>query len=146
MNSGHYRMRDVIIEAIYSHMVSNDRIFFITADFGSPKLDYLKNTFRDRFINVGIAEQNLINISFGLALEEFIVFSYAIAPFITLRALEQIKINLSLHAQFRELNINLIGVGAGLSYDLSGPSHHCLSDISVMRNFPNISIFSPSDY
>ena len=70
MDNGHYRMRDVIIEAIHSHMISNDRIFFITADFGSPKLDSLKNDFSNRFINVGIAEQNLINISFGWILQD----------------------------------------------------------------------------
>ncbi len=139
-------MRDVFIEQIYHRMDENDNIFFLCADFGSPKLDDLKKKFKDRFINVGIAEQNLINVSTGLALEGYTVYAYAIAPFLTMRGYEQIRINLSLHAQLKDINVNLIGVGAGLSYDVSGPTHHCLEDISIMRTLPNIMIFSPSDW
>lgn len=139
-------MRDVFIDQIFHSMEENDSIFFISADFGSPMLDKLRDKFKDRFINVGIAEQNLINISTGLALEGFTVYAYAIAPFLTMRAFEQIRINLSLHAQFKDINVNFIGVGAGLSYDVSGPTHHCLEDISIMRTLPNIILFSPSDW
>lgn len=139
-------MRDVFIEAIYAHMHDNRNIFFLSADLGSPKLDALKKKFKDRFINVGIAEQNLINLSTGLALEGFTVYALAIAPFLTMRAYEQIRVNLSLHAQLKEVNINLLGVGAGLSYDVSGPTHHSLEDISIMRTLPNFMIFSPSDW
>jgi transketolase len=139
-------MRDVFIEQIYNRMVKDDNLFFVSADFGSPKLDNLREKFKDRFINVGIAEQNLINISTGLALEGFTVYAYAIAPFLTMRAYEQIRVNLSLHAQLKELNVNLIGVGAGLSYDVSGPTHHCLEDITIMRTLPNLTVFSPSDW
>jgi len=139
-------IRDVFIEEIYRRMHGDDRIFFLSADFGSPRLDVLRETFRDRFINVGIAEQNLINVATGLALEGFTVYAYAIAPFLTMRAYEQIRVNLSLHAQLMDMNVNLIGVGAGLSYDVSGPTHHCLEDISIMRTLPNIEVFSPSDW
>ena len=139
-------MRDVFIEQIYHRMHEDQDIFFLCADFGSPKLDYIREDFKDRFINVGIAEQNLINVSTGLALEGYTVYAYAIAPFLTMRAYEQIRVNLSLHAQLREINVNLIGVGAGLSYDVSGPTHHCLEDISIMRTLPNITVFSPSDW
>ena len=139
-------MRDVFIEEIYNRMHKDSTLFFVSADFGSPKLDILREKFKDRFINVGIAEQNLINISTGLALEGFTVYAYAIAPFLTMRAYEQIRVNLSLHAQAKELNVNLVGVGAGVSYDVSGPTHHCLEDISIMRTLPNITVFSPSDW
>lgn len=139
-------MRDVFIEQICDRMHSDRNIFFLCADFGSPKLDKLKDDFKDRFINVGIAEQNLINVSTGLALEGFTVYAYAIAPFLTMRAYEQIRINLSLHAQLKEINVNLIGVGAGLSYDVSGPTHHCLEDITLMKLLPNLEVFSPSDW
>ena len=139
-------MRDVFIEGIYNRMHKDSTLFFISADFGSPKLDMLREEFKDRFINAGIAEQNLINLSTGLALEGFTVYAYAIAPFLTMRAYEQIRINLSLHAQLKEINVNLIGVGAGLSYDVSGPTHHCLEDITIMRALPNLTIFSPSDW
>jgi transketolase len=139
-------MRDVFIEQVYYRMRDNRNIFFLCADFGSPKLDKLKEDFKDRFINVGIAEQNLINVSTGLALEGFTVYAYAITPFLTMRAYEQIRINLSLHAQLREVNVNLVGVGAGLSYDVSGPTHHCLEDITIMKVLPNLEVFSPSDW
>lgn len=138
-------MRDVLIENLTKKMFCNDKIFFISADFGSPALDKLRNDFPDRFINVGIAEQNLINIATGIALEGFIVYAYAIASFLSMRCYEQIR-NLSLLSQIREININLISVGAGLSYDVTGPTHHCLEDISLMRTLPNFIVFSPSDY
>jgi len=139
-------MRDAFIEAIYERMRENDSIFFLSADMGAPALDKLRHDFKDRFINVGIAEQNLINIATGLALENYIVYAYAIAPFITMRAYEQIRQNLSISSQIKPLNVNLIGLGAGLSYDLSGPSHYCLEDISIMRLMPNFTVFSPSDW
>lgn len=138
--------RDVFIEQIYNRMHEDENIFFLCADFGSPKLDAIREIFPDKFINVGIAEQNLINVATGLALEGYTVYAYAIAPFLTMRAYEQIRVNLSLHAQLKEININLIGVGAGLSYDVSGPTHHCLEDISIIRALPNIIVFSPSDW
>lgn len=139
-------MRDVFIEEVYNRMRTDESIFFLCADFGSPKLDQLRKKFKNRFINVGIAEQNLINVSTGLAAEGFTVYAYAIAPFLTMRAYEQIRINLSLASQLKELNVNLIGVGAGLSYDVSGPTHHCLEDLSIMRALPNMVVFSPSDW
>ncbi|MEK7451430.1 MAG: transketolase C-terminal domain-containing protein [Patescibacteria group bacterium] len=146
MNSAQSKtMRDAFIEAIYEKMRENERIFFLSADFGSPALDKLREDFEDRFINVGIAEQNLINVSVGLALEGNIVYAYAIAPFITMRDYEQIRQSLAISSQVRPVNVNLIGVGAGLSYDVSGPTHHCMEDISVMRLLPNFTVFSPSD-
>ncbi|MCX5815279.1 MAG: transketolase [Proteobacteria bacterium] len=139
-------MRDVFIEQIYYKMFENKSLFFLTADFGSPKLDVLRKDFNNRFINVGIAEQNLVNVATGLALEGFIVYAYAIAPFLVMRAYEQIRNNLSLLSHVHDINVNLIGVGAGLSYDVSGPTHHSLEDISIIRTLPNISLISPSDW
>jgi len=138
-------MRDSFISNLTNLMDKNNNIFFITADFGSPALDILRKKFPERFLNVGIAEQNLINISAGLALEGFIVYAYSIAPFITMRCLEQIRTNISILGTIKKLNINLIGVGAGVSYDIAGPSHHCLEDLSIIRTLPNIEFFSPSD-
>lgn len=138
-------MRDVLIGEICQKMKENDKIFFLSADFGSPALDQLREDFPHKFINVGIAEQNLISVAVGLGLEGCTVFAYAIAPFLTMRAFEQIRISLALMAQTREVNVNLIGVGAGLSYDVTGPTHHCLEDIALMRLLPNVSVVSPSD-
>ncbi|HQJ94664.1 MAG TPA: hypothetical protein PLT06_07500, partial [Syntrophorhabdaceae bacterium] len=103
-------MRDVFIERIYERMLTDKNVFFLTADFGSPVLDKLRDDFKDRFINVGIAEQNLVNIAAGLATEGFCVYAYAIAPFLTMRAFEQIRNNLSLLSRAHKLNVNLIGV------------------------------------
>lgn len=142
----HKTMRDVFIEGIYQHMKHDETIYFLSADCGAPALDALRTEFSDRFKSVGIAEQNLINIATGLALEGFTVFTYAIAPFLSMRAYEQIRTNLSLHSSLKTLNVNLIGIGAGLSYDLSGPTHHCLEDISLIRLLPYIELFSPGDW
>lgn len=139
-------MRDVFIENVCGRMSTDDRIFFLSADFGSPKLDKLREDFGDRFINVGIAEQNLVNVATGLALEGYTVYAYAIAPFLTMRAFEQIRNNLSLLSHTREVNVNVVGVGAGLSYDVSGPTHHCLEDLVIMRALPRMHVFSPSDW
>jgi transketolase len=138
-------MRDAFLEELYLRMKDDSDIFFISADMGAPMLDRLRVDFSERFINVGIAEQNLVNIAAGLGLEGFTVYGYAIAPFL-LRAFEQIRINLSLSSQIREIDVNLIGVGGGVSYDVSGPTHHCLEDLTVMRSLPNLMVFSPSDW
>ena len=139
-------MRDALLENIYNGMHEDRKIFFLTADFGSPVLDKIRSKFPDRFVNVGIEEQNLINVSAGLALEGYKVFSYAIAPFITMRCYEQIRVNLALLSKVRDMNVNLIGVGAGYSYVVSGPTHQCYEDITIMRALPDFQILSPSDH
>ena len=139
-------MRDVLLDRIWRAMSEDQTIFFVTADFGSPVLDKIRADFPDRFVNVGIAEQNLINISAGLALEGHTVFAYAIAPFITMRCYEQIRVSLALLSEVRPMNVNLIGVGAGYSYVVSGPTHQCYEDITLMRALPNVRVLSPADH
>lgn len=139
-------MRDAFIEKTWNAMADDPTIFFTSADFGSPILDRIRTDFPERFVNVGIAEQNLINVSAGLALEGYKVFAYAIAPFITMRCYEQLRVSLALLSEVRQININLIGVGAGYSYVVSGPTHQCYEDITLMRALPNFQIFSPSDH
>ena len=139
------RMRDSVLQAMKERMASEKDIFFLTADFGSPVLDGVRKDFPDRFVNVGISEQNLVNVSTGLALEGHRVVAYAIAPFITMRCLEQIRINLAILSQIRPLNVTLVGVGAGYSYEVSGPTHQALEDIAVMRALPNVGVWSPAD-
>ncbi len=139
-------MRDVLLNRIWQAMMENQKIFFVSADFGSPILDKIRSDFPKRFINVGIAEQNLINISAGLALEGYTVFAYAIAPFITMRCFEQIRVSLALLSEVRSMNVNLIGVGAGYSYVVSEPTHQCYEDITLMRALPNFRVLSPADH
>jgi len=137
-------MRDAVIASVHQRMKVDSDIVFLSADMGAPALDALREEFRDRFLNVGIAEQNLINVASGLSLEGCTVFTYAIAPFY-LRAIEQIRVNVSFPAQLRPMNVNMLALGAGYSYDVSGPTHHCVEDISIFRAIPNISTISPAD-
>jgi len=139
-------MRDAFLERIWRAMAEDSKIFFTCADFGSPVLDKIRADFPDRFVNVGIAEQNLINLSAGLALEGYTVFAYAIAPFITMRCYEQVRVSLALLSEVRPMNVNLIGVGAGYSYVVSGPTHQCYEDITLMRALPNFQVLSPADH
>lgn len=146
MNTKPIAMRDAFLDRIWRAMASDADIFFLSADFGSPVLDKIREQFPDRFINVGIAEQNLINVSAGLALEGYKVFAYAIAPFITMRCYEQIRVSVALLSKIRPMNITLIGVGAGYSYVVSGPTHQCYEDLTVMRALPSVAVYSPADY
>ena len=146
MNIKPLAMRDAFLDRVWRAMGEDESIFFTCADFGSPVLDKIRGEYPDRFVNVGIAEQNLINVSAGLAIEGFKVFAYAIAPFITMRCYEQIRVSLALLSVVRPLNVNLVGVGAGYSYVVSGPTHQCYEDLSIMRALPNVHVYSPADH
>ena len=114
----------------------------VTGDLGdSSGLARFKNTFPDRFINVGIAEQNMIGVAAGLAKEGFNVFATSFAPFLTLRSGEQIRMNLG----YMELNVKAVAIGSGLSMAFLGNSHYGLEDAAVMRSIPNLTVVSPAD-
>jgi transketolase len=133
--------RDAFWNKIYELARINRDIIVITADMGAPALDNIRRDLGGQFINVGIAEQNAITLAAGLTLTGKKVFVYAIAPFITLRCLEQIRVE----AAMMKMPINIIGVGAGFGYEDSGPTHHLIEDIAVMRAFPDITIHSITD-
>jgi transketolase len=138
-------MRDAFFGRLHGAMESDSSILVLSADLGAPALDEIRRDYAGRFLNVGIAEQNLVNVATGLALEGFTVFAYGIAAFVSMRAFEQVRVNLSMTSQVRPLNVNLIGLGVGLSYDMAGPSHHCLEDLSILRTLPHLDLLSPSD-
>lgn len=133
--------RDVLFGEIHRIAAEDSRVMVLTADMGAIELDKFKESFRERYINVGIAEQSGMSIAAGLALGGKIVFIYGIIPFITLRCLEQIKVNLC----GMKLSVTIIGIGAGFAYNVDGPTHHAIEDIAVMRALPEMTIFSPSD-
>lgn len=116
-------------------------VVIVSADMGAPSLDKFRRNLPSQFVNVGIAEQNAITIAAGLTLAGKKVFAYCITPFITLRCLEQIRIQMGM----MRLPITIVGIGAGLSYEKSGPTHHILEDVAIMRSLPNITINSISD-
>jgi transketolase len=139
-------MRDVLIARIAAKMKEDPRVYFLTADLGAPALDAMRDNFPGRCINVGIAEQNMINVATGLALEGNVVFAYGIAPFVSMRCFEQLRTTIALLSETRSLNVNILSIGAGFSYDVSGPTHHCPEDIPLLRLLPNVDLFSPADW
>lgn len=134
-------MRDALFGTLYDRALEDKEIVIVTADMGAPSLDKFRENIPERFFNVGIAEHNMIAIASGLASEGKKVYTFAIAPFITSRCFEFTKLN----AGLMKLPIKLVGVGAGFSYDDSGPTHHTTEDISIMRAIPHLEIYSPSD-
>lgn len=113
-----------------------------SADLGiSSGLARFIKTYPDKFINAGIAEQNLIGMSAGVAREGFVVFASSFAPFLTMRSLEQVRMNLG----YMEANVKLVGLGSGLSMGFLGNSHFGLEDIAVMKTIPGMHILTPAD-
>lgn len=134
-------MRDVFWDRIYELAKENSDIVVVAADCGAPSLDKFRKNLSGQFVKTGIAEANSILVASGLALAGKKVFVYAIAPFVTLRIYEQIRVNLA----GMKLPVTIVGVGAGFSYDDSGPTHHALEDLSIMRILPNLTVNSISD-
>jgi len=134
-------MRDALFGTLYERALEDKDIVIVTADMGAPSLDKFRENIPERFFNVGIAEHDMIAIASGLASEGKKVYTFAIAPFITSRCFEFTKLNAGLMG----FPIKLVGVGAGFSYDDSGPTHHTTEDISIMRAIPNLEIYSLSD-
>ena len=133
--------RDAFWDKVYERAQTDKNIIVVSADMGAPALDKFRRDFPTQFVNVGIAEQNGILVSAGLVLTGKKVFVYAIAPFITLRCLEQIRVNNAI----MNIPITIVGVGAGFGYEDSGPTHHIIEDIAIMRAMPHITINSISD-
>ena len=140
-NSNNISQRDAFWNKVYELAKENSDIIVISADCGAPALDKFRKDLSGQFVQTGIAEANSVLIAAGLALGGKKVFAYAIAPFITLRCYEQIRVNLA----GMNLPITLVGLGAGFSYDDSGPTHHTLEDISIMRILPNLTVNNITD-
>lgn len=121
---------------------NDEKIIVLTADLGVLSgLERFKNTFPDRYLNMGIAEQNMIGVAYGLANEGNCVFATTYATFLTMRCFEQIRNNLGL----LKGNVKLIGSSAGMAMETSGNCHHAIEDIALMRAIPNMTVLSPAD-
>ena len=130
--------RDAFFNQLFQLAKDDKRIIVVTADCGAPSLDRWREELPCQFIDVGIAEQQMIALAAGLALEGKRPYCYAIAPFATLRCYEFIRVDVSL----MNLPVVIVGVGAGLSYTEAGPTHHATEDIAIMRALPNMKIWS----
>jgi transketolase len=136
-----YSQRDAFFTQVYEMMKDDSDIVIVVADQGAPIFDKVRRDFPHRFFNVGIAEQQAILLASGLANEGKKVFVYAISTFMIMRCYEQIRVSNSV----MKIPITIVGVGTGFSYDDSGPTHHMLEDISIMRVLPHMTIHSVSD-
>lgn len=134
-------IRDAFFNEVY-YLVKNDsRVMVLSDDQGAFALDRIRADFPKQYINIGIAEQNLINVAAGLALGGLKPFVCGISNFMSLRCCEQISVNLCA----MNLPVTIVASGGGLTYASDGPTHHSIQDVAVMRSMPNLSIYNPSD-
>lgn len=141
MKTSDIDMRDAFFDEVYNIAKKDRNVIFLTADMGAFSLGRFKKDLPGQYINAGVAEQNMISIAAGLTLGGKRVFAYGIAPFVTMRCYEQIKVDLCC----MNLPVTIVSVGSGFTYGSDGPTHHATHDIAVMRTLPEITILNPSD-
>ena len=134
-------MRNAFIRGLTALAERDERVVFLTGDLGYKLFDDFAARFPGRFLNAGVAEQNMVGVAAGLALEGFRPFVYSIATFATLRCLEQIRDDVC----YNSLPVTVVGVGGGFSYGPNGPTHHATEDLAVMRALPNMTVVAPGD-
>ncbi len=119
-----------------------DDLILLTGDTStSAGLDRFKKTFPEKYLEVGIAEQNMIGIAAGLASEGLQVFTSTFSPFQTMRCCEQIKVNIG----YMNHKVCMVGLASGLVLGMLGYTHCCIEDVSIMRSIPGITVVSPAD-
>ena len=134
-------MRNAFILTLSERAAKDPNIWLLCGDLGFSVLEDFASQFPERFVNIGVAEQNMTGVAAGLALSGKVVFTYSIANFPTFRCLEQIRNDVCYH----KLSVKIVSVGGGFSYGSAGYTHHGLEDIAVMRVLPNMTIFAPGD-
>src|SRR6185295_6269735 len=119
----------------YVERVAGERrdLVFVTGDLGYNALENVRRRLGARFINAGVAEQNMVSMAAGMASRGLQVICYSIAPFIVYRCLEQIRNDVCFH----NLPVFLVGNGGGYGYGIMGSSHHCLEDLGALSGLPN---------
>jgi len=117
------------------------RVWLLTGDLGYSVLERFSSQFPGRYLNAGVAEQNMAGVAAGLALTGKIVFVYSIANFPTLRCLEQVRNDVCYH----RLSVKIVAVGCGLAYGGHGYTHHGVEDLGVMSLLPNMTVMAPGD-
>src|SRR6185503_7959262 len=119
---------------------ANPELVFLTGDLGFRALEPLRDRLGDRFINVGVAEQNMVSLSAGLARSGLRPWAYSIAPFIYARPFEQIRNDLCLH----NLPVRLLGNGGGYGYGVMGATHHAIEDYGILLTLPGMHVYVPA--
>lgn len=134
-------MRTSFIKTLYDLAQKDKRIWLLTGDLGYSVLEPFEKFFPERFINMGISEQNMAGVAAGLALSGKIVFVYSIANFPVMRCLEQVRNDICYH----NLNVKIVAVGGGVAYGSAGYSHHAIEDLAITRVMPNMTVLAPGD-
>jgi transketolase len=134
-------VRQAFVQALCELAAADQRVILLTGDLGYMALDPFRQRYPDRFINVGVAEQNMIGVATGLAEAGLRPYAYSIATFATLRPFEFIRNGPVLH----RLPVRIVGMGMGFEYGSAGPTHHGLEDVAVMRALAGLAVVVPAD-
>jgi transketolase len=134
-------MRNAFIAELVAQAEKNPKIALVVGDLGYSVVEEFADKFPDRFINAGVAEQNMTGLAAGMASEGYQVFTYSIANFPTFRCAEQIRNDID----YMRLPVTVVTVGGGLAYGALGYSHHAVQDYALIRCMPNMLIAAPGD-
>jgi len=134
-------VRTAFINTLNDIAEHDNRVWLLCGDLGFSVVESFGRRFPERYVNVGVAEQNMTGIAAGLAASGKIVFTYSIANFPVMRCLEQIRNDVCYH----NLNVRIVAVGGGLAYGYAGYAHHAMEDLAVMRVLPNMTTLAPGD-
>ena len=134
-------MRKTFINTLCGLAEKNNLIWLLSGDLGFSVLEQFEQKFPNRYINTGVAEQNMAGIATGIALSGNTVFIYSIANFPIFRCLEQIRNDICYH----NADVKIVSVGGGMAYGSAGYSHHGIEDIGIMRLLPGMTVICPAD-
>lgn len=134
-------MRNAFIQELVALARVNPQIALVVGDLGYSVIEPFADEFPERFINAGVAEQNMTGLAAGMASEGYHVFTYSIANFPSFRCAEQIRNDVDYH----KLPVTVVAVGGGLAYGALGYSHHAVQDYALFRSFPNMVLAAPGD-
>ena len=134
-------MRKKSLDCVYKLATADDRVVFVGSDLGAGVLNAMKEEMPERWFMEGVAEQHIIGMAAGLAMEGFIPYVNTIATFLTRRCFEQLVIDVGLH----NLPVRLIANGGGVVYAPLGPTHQAIEDFAILRAIPNMTIVAPCD-
>lgn len=132
-------MRAEFAQAMLALFERRQDLVFLTADIGYMALEPIAEAYGERFVNVGVAEQNAVSIAAGLARAGHLPWVYSMAAFTVFRPYEQIRVDVCLH----QLPVKLVGNGGGFGYGIMGATHHALEDVGAMRALPNMRVYVP---
>ena len=134
-------MRSTFVKVLDKIAEKDKRVICVIGDTGFSVFEEFEKKYKERFINVGIAEQNFVGFGAGLAAMGMKPFIYNVVSFMTYRAFEQIELDVC----YQENPVVLVGVGGGHAYGPAGPTHHGYFDISLMTSLPNMTVICPGD-